>query len=114
MLKLPTRPLTSERFAPYGQVIWPRSDEADWQPGDAELELNQGEPRLYLIARTQLQVFSVPPRCIVKLHPGTWHAGHLFERPTELVFCNLELRDTNAKDRAVLPLMEVLEAVIRP
>ncbi|MEB3172348.1 MAG: ureidoglycolate lyase [Cyanobacteriota bacterium] len=118
MLELPSQPLTSERFAPYGQVIWPQSDEADWQPGDAELELNQGKPRLYLMrlqapglrfrvlaahrrvsqclgvvdghlwhiavaaaqhpsdqpldARTQLQVFTVPPGCIVKLHRCTW------------------------------------------
>lgn len=67
-----------------------------------------------LDARTQLQVFTVPPRCIIKLHPSTWHAGPLFEGPTELVFCNLELRDTHSKDRAVLPLMEGQEAVIRP
>lgn len=51
-----------------------------------------------------LQAFQIPPRCLVVLHPGTWHAGPLFDAPAELVFCNLELRDTNLNDRSLLSL----------
>jgi hypothetical protein len=50
----------------------------------------------------------------VTLHRGTWHAGPLFARPAQLVFCNLELRDTNSHDRLTLPLKEGQEAEIRP
>ena len=63
-------------------------------------------------ARTEIQAFTVPPRCILKLHRGTWHAGPLFHSPGELVFCNLELRDTNSKDRITLPLLPGQEAEI--
>ena len=160
VIHLAAEPLSSGAFAAYGQVIWPQGDNGDWQPGDADLHLNQGPPRLYLMrlqargltfrelaahqrvsqclgvmephpwqiavapgshpaaqpmdAASQLRAFTVPPRCIVKLHPGTWHAGPLFAHPRELVFCNLELRDTNSQDRLTLPLAQGQEAVIRP
>jgi ureidoglycolate hydrolase len=160
VIPLAAEPLTSTAFAPYGQVIWPQGDDGDWQPGDADLELSQGQPRLYLVrlpARglrfrelaahrlvsqclgvmgphawqiavappslptdqpinglSHVRAFTVPPCCILKLHPGTWHAGPLFAHPGELVFCNLELRDTNSQDRLTLPLAEGQEAEIRP
>jgi hypothetical protein len=38
----------------------------------------------------------------------------LFAHPGELVFCNLELRDTNSQDRLTLPLAKGQEAEIRP
>ncbi len=160
VIQLAAATLTREAFAPYGQVIWPEEDGCDWQLGDAELDLNQGLPRFYLMrlaanelrvrelaahrqvtqclgvmdpypwqiavapashsadqpidATTEIQAFTVPPRCILKLHPGTWHAGPLFAHPGELVFCNLELRDTNSQDRLTLPLAEGQEAEIKP
>ena len=158
VIQLAAATLTREAFAPYGQVIWPEEDGCDWQLGDAELDLNQGLPRLYLMrlaakelrvrelaahrqvsqclgvmdpypwqiavapashsadqpidATTEIQAFTVPPRCILKLHRGTWHAGPLFQSPAELVFCNLELRDTNSTDRLTLPLLPGQEADI--
>lgn len=139
-------------------MIWPEDDGCDWQLGDAELDLNQGLPRFYLMrlaakelrvqelaahrqvtqclgvmdpypwqiavapashsaehpidATTEIQAFTVPPRCILKLHRGTWHAGPLFVSPAELVFCNLELRDTNSADRLTLPQLPGQEAEI--
>jgi ureidoglycolate hydrolase len=54
--------------------------------------------------RRDLRAFRIPPRCLVVLHPGTWHAGPLFESPADLVFCNLESRRTNEEDVALLPL----------
>jgi ureidoglycolate lyase len=160
VIELSAEPLTSVAFAPYGQVIWPQSDAGDWRSGDAELHLQEGQPRLYAMrlparglrfrelaahrqvsqclgvmephpwqlavapashpgdqpidAASQLRAFTVPPLCIVKLHRGTWHAGPLFASPAQLVFCNLELRDTNSHDRLTLPLKEGQEAEIRP
>ena len=160
MIQLTAATLSSEAFAPYGQVIWPEDDGGDWQLGDAELDFNQGLPRFYLMrlaakelrvhelaahrqvtqclgvmdpypwhiavapashaaeqpidATTEIQAFTVPPRCILKLHRGTWHAGPLFVSPAELVFCNLELRDTNSTDRFTLPLLPGQEAEISP
>ena len=160
MIELTAEPISNANFAPFGQVIWPEADGRDWQPGDPELTLHLGQPRLYLMqlrapglrvnalaahrlvtqclgsmeshawqivvaaashredqpldAKTNLRAFSVPPQCIVRLHRGTWHAGPLFESPAELVFCNLELHDTNSRDRAVLPLNEEQEVIVRP
>ena len=34
----------------------------------------------------------------IKLHCGTWHAGPLFDTPTQMDFANLELSDTNVTD----------------
>ncbi len=47
--------------------------------------------------RSQLQVFTVPGDRFLKLNPGTWHAGPLFEAES-LDFYNLELSDTNLTD----------------
>jgi ureidoglycolate hydrolase len=158
LIQLRAAPLSNKAFASFGQVIWPEPDGRDWQLGDAELDLNQGLPRLYLMrlsakrmrvrelaahlevtqclgvmephpwqiavapashsaeqpidAATEVRAFTVPPRCILKLHRGTWHAGPIFESPAELVFCNLELRDTNSTDRFTLPLLPGQEAEI--
>ena len=117
MIQVAATPLSSEAFAPFGQVIWPEPDALNWQLGDAELDLNQGLPRLYLMrlaakplrvqelaahrqvtqclgvmepypwqiavapashsaeqpidATTEVRAFTVPPRCILKLHRGT-------------------------------------------
>ncbi|MFQ6537831.1 MULTISPECIES: ureidoglycolate lyase [Aphanothece] len=51
-----------------------------------------------------LHAFSIPPRRLVVLHPGTWHAGPLFAGPAERVFLNLESRTTNRDDRTVLAI----------
>jgi ureidoglycolate hydrolase len=53
---------------------------------------------------TDLHAFRIPPRRLVVLHPGTWHAGPLFEGPAERVFLNLEARSTNVDDSIVLPI----------
>ncbi|SBO43270.1 ureidoglycolate lyase [Cyanobium sp. NIES-981] len=53
---------------------------------------------------TDLHAFRIPSRRLVVLHPGTWHAGPLFEGPGERVFLNLESRTTNLDDRTLLPI----------
>lgn len=51
-----------------------------------------------------LQAFRIPPRCLVVLRPGTWHAGPLFSTPAEMVFVNLESRTTDDDDVTLLPV----------
>lgn len=47
--------------------------------------------------RSQLRVFEIPGDRFIKLNPGTWHAGPLFEAEY-IDFYNLELSDTNVTD----------------
>ena len=51
-----------------------------------------------------LQAFRIPPRRLVVLRPGTWHAGPLFSTPAEMVFINLESRTTDDDDVTLLPV----------
>lgn len=50
---LVAEPVTAEAFAPFGQVIWPSLDGASFGPADAQLALDQGIPRLYLMTLTR-------------------------------------------------------------
>lgn len=45
-----------------------------------------------------LHAFRIPPKTIVKLDRGTWHAGPLLKDQAFLDFYNLELSDTNVVD----------------
>ncbi|MBE9137545.1 ureidoglycolate lyase [Nodosilinea sp. LEGE 07088] len=47
--RLPAQPITAEAFAPFGQVIFPTADGADFGPGDAQLKLDEGIPRFYIM-----------------------------------------------------------------
>ena len=42
-------PIDTESFAPFGQVIAPGKDGASFGPGDAQLVLSNGTPRLYIM-----------------------------------------------------------------
>ncbi|HEY9878314.1 MAG TPA: ureidoglycolate lyase, partial [Leptolyngbyaceae cyanobacterium] len=46
---LPAQTLTSEGFAPFGQVVWPSLDGAPCGPQDAQLQLSKGTPRFYIM-----------------------------------------------------------------
>lgn len=46
---LPVQAITTADFAPYGQVIWPAADGATFGPNDAQLKLDQGIPRFYIM-----------------------------------------------------------------
>lgn len=45
-----------------------------------------------------ITAFKIPPGVFVKLHPGTWHAGPLFDVGLAMNFANLEMSDTNVTD----------------
>ena len=45
-----------------------------------------------------IKAFRIPPKTIVKLERGTWHAGPLITNDSATEFYNLELSDTNQVD----------------
>ena len=95
MIQVTATPLSSEAFAPFGQAIWPESEALDWQPSDAELDLNQGLPRLYLmrLAAKPLRVQELAAhrqvtQCLGVMEPYPWQiavapASHSAEQPID-------------------------------
>lgn len=49
LLKLHPQPITPEAFQPFGQVIFATADGAPYSPQDAQLQLQAGTPRFYLM-----------------------------------------------------------------
>lgn len=49
-IDLPVQPLAPEAFAPFGQVIAPIRDGKVYGPDDAQLDINRGIPRFYIMA----------------------------------------------------------------
>ena len=47
--KLTAQPITPESFATFGQVIFPTTDGAVFGPSDAQLKLDRGIPRFYIM-----------------------------------------------------------------
>lgn len=45
--------ITSEAFLPFGQVIFPAADGKPFDATDAQLQLDQGTPRFYIMRLTQ-------------------------------------------------------------
>ena len=122
------------------KIIAPQDDGKHFDSSDAQLVLNQGIPRFYImrldkrglsfnqivhhakvtqvLGSTQgapwyvavatsdieepssktIKAFRIPPGVYIKLNCGTWHAGPLFETPSQMDFANLELSDTNVVD----------------
>jgi ureidoglycolate hydrolase len=46
---LPAEPITAETFAPFGQVIFASVDGTPYGPDDAQLKLDEGTPRFYIM-----------------------------------------------------------------
>jgi ureidoglycolate hydrolase len=49
LLHLPAQPITAAVFRPYGQVIFASEDGKPFDQDDAQLQLDRGIPRLYLM-----------------------------------------------------------------
>lgn len=47
--QISAQPITPENFAPFGQVIFPSDDEVPFGPADAQLKLDAGIPRFYIM-----------------------------------------------------------------
>lgn len=48
-LKLKPQPITTEKFKPYGQLILPTPDDKLYDENDAQLKLDEGIPRFYIM-----------------------------------------------------------------
>ena len=47
---LQAEPITAEAFAPFGQLILPQPDTVAFNPQDAQLQLDNGIPRFYIMS----------------------------------------------------------------
>lgn len=146
--KLSASLVTPADFQPYGQVIYPSHDGKPYGDDDAQLILDQGIPRFYLMRTQQrglkfqkitrhnlctqclgslgnkhwllavappgagiepdleqIQAFTIPGDCFIKLHVGTWHAGPYFQEYDFVDFYNLELTNTNIIDHQTCNLL---------
>jgi len=75
-------PITSEAFAPFGQVVWPQPDDVPFNMQDAQLDLTKGTPRFYIMQLHQRgRLFSDITRhsgctqCLGSLNGQTWFLG---------------------------------------
>ena len=50
--QLNAQPITPETFQPFGQVIFPTADGKPFDATDAQLQLDQGTPRFYIMRLT--------------------------------------------------------------
>ncbi|MEL6815723.1 MAG: ureidoglycolate lyase [Cyanobacteria bacterium J06598_3] len=64
--KIQAIPITAESFRPFGQVIVPQPDDTPFNPKDAQLALDKGTPRFYI-----MQLRDRPRR----FHDITRHGG---------------------------------------
>ena len=76
--QLPAEWITPEKFRPYGQVIFASKDGKYYDADDAQLNLQNGTPRFY----------------IMRLH----HKGHQFHKITRHVQCTQCLGSLEGKD----------------
>jgi ureidoglycolate hydrolase len=53
-LKLSPQLITRENFKPYGQLILPSPDDKNYDENDAQLKLDRGIPRLYIMRLTNV------------------------------------------------------------
>jgi ureidoglycolate hydrolase len=49
MIKLPVQTLEPKTFAPYGEIIWPRSSSTEISVEEPKLTLTNGTPRLWIM-----------------------------------------------------------------
>lgn len=75
-------PITAEAFRPFGQLILPQSDHVSFNPQDAQLQLNQGTPRFYIMSLHQrgrrfrtITRHSKCTQCLGSLGGQTWFLG---------------------------------------
>ncbi|KAK9840368.1 hypothetical protein WJX74_008464 [Apatococcus lobatus] len=87
---------TAATFQEFGQLMGPVSDGKQYDQEDAQLHLDKGTPRFYImrLPKTGLSF----DRITYHANVTHWHAGPLFEGPDHMDFYNLELSDTNVVD----------------
>ncbi|EDX87858.1 hypothetical protein S7335_5569 [Synechococcus sp. PCC 7335] len=75
-------PITAEAFRPFGQLILPQPDNVPFNPQDAQLKLEAGTPRFYIMALHQrgrrfheITRHSGCTQCLGSLEGQTWFLG---------------------------------------
>ncbi len=71
-----------DRFRPFGQVIYPQRDDKPWDENDANLDLSQGIPRVYIMTlKNQGLTFNKITQhrrctqCLAAIGGGEWFLG---------------------------------------
>jgi ureidoglycolate hydrolase len=72
--KLRPHPLTSEAFAPFGQVIFATNNEQEFDASNAQLQLSNGIPRFYIM---RMQYHGLKFNRITRHHQCTQCLGSL-------------------------------------
>ncbi len=74
--------ITSEAFRPFGQVIWPQPDDQPFTPQDAQLQLQNGTPRFYIMELHQrgrrfhhITCHKACTQCLGALNGREWFLG---------------------------------------
>lgn len=82
VIPIPALPITASNFQPYGQVIWPQPDDVPFGPQDAQLQLQNGIPRFYIMALPQrgrrfhrITRHSACTQCLGALNGQSWFLG---------------------------------------
>ncbi|MGB3613753.1 MAG: ureidoglycolate lyase, partial [Elainellaceae cyanobacterium] len=82
IIKITAQPITPERFSPFGQVIFPSPDGKRFDTSDAQLVLDRGTPRFYIMRLTgrgrrfhQITRHRRCTQCLGALGGQTWLLG---------------------------------------
>ncbi|MEO0407811.1 MAG: ureidoglycolate lyase [Cyanobacteria bacterium P01_A01_bin.135] len=82
VIALAAQPITADGFAPFGQVIFPSKDGKPFDSADAQLVLDQGTPRFYIMRLTgrgrrfhQITRHRQCTQCLGSLAGKTWFLG---------------------------------------
>ncbi|NJM98597.1 MAG: Ureidoglycolate hydrolase [Phormidesmis sp. RL_2_1] len=75
-------PITNEAFCPFGQVIWPQPDDLPFHANDAQLQLQNGTPRFYIMQLHQrgrrfhdITCHQACTQCLGSLDGREWFLG---------------------------------------
>ena len=101
-IAIAAQPITSQGFAPFGQVIFPSKDGKRFDDSDAQLALDQGTPRLYImqLSNRGRQFHRITrhrrcTQCLGSLEGETWLLGVAPPGPEE------------APDRAAIQVFQI-------
>ena len=109
--------ITSETFRPFGQLIVPQPDDVAFNAKDAQLQLDNGTPRFYIMSLHQrgrrfhtITRHSGCTQCLGSLEGRTWFLGgappSTSPQPNPVNFYNLEQSDTNVVDHTTCDLLQ--------
>jgi len=118
VLTLIAQELTPEAFLPYGQVVRPVADNANYGPDDAQLDLSRGVPRFYImrLEGRSLKFGSIThhanvTQCLGAVSGACWYLGVARASVVSDEAAVKGLEEIGTTDNAGLPSSEVDEKV---